>query len=355
MAGSRCSTTRPSSSLPVASDPKAVTSIRQQLVSWHCGGRKPPRRLVAKKKGGAAAAQQAKAKAAKGASGGATPAGAVQAEAKVKSKPAAVVPDPPCRPSQRNSVWRAAGTRACSTQTISSSFLLKRGQPPGPAAGGPLSFRTCLALETTGRAGFGVPLCSGAACGAGASVAGGLSCDHAGVVSAPRPTRAAHVRLACLRIRASPAAASQGPSTQSLRRVESRRATVPEQDTAAKAWRCTAGHMLPARVCNWLPSCCGSEETNLGMGMAIEPEQDLTPTPCRSSPWPAFWRAGTGRSRRRSPSSSRPTTRSGVMRGAAGPGPAWPRPSAAGSRSGERSVRHSVFRAASRAPASRTS
>ncbi len=79
-------------SLPAASDPKAVTSIRQQLVSWHCGGRKPPRRPVAKKKGSTTAAQQAKAKATKGASGGATPAGAVQAEAKAKSKPTAGTP-----------------------------------------------------------------------------------------------------------------------------------------------------------------------------------------------------------------------------------------------------------------------
>jgi D-alanyl-D-alanine carboxypeptidase len=72
--------------LPAATESKSVTSIRQSIVSWACGARKP-RRIVAKKKGGPAL-QQAKAKAAKGASGAATPA-PVQAEAKAKSKPAA--------------------------------------------------------------------------------------------------------------------------------------------------------------------------------------------------------------------------------------------------------------------------
>ena len=77
-------------SLPLAGELKGVTSIRQSLVSWHCGGRKP-RRVMAKKK---APAQAAKAKAAKGpVSEPASPA-AVHVEAKAKTKPATGTPGP---------------------------------------------------------------------------------------------------------------------------------------------------------------------------------------------------------------------------------------------------------------------
>jgi D-alanyl-D-alanine carboxypeptidase len=79
-------------SLPATVEAKPVTSIRAQLVSWHCGGRRPPRRLVVKMKGHTPAAQQAaKAKAGK-AGEPAEPSLGVQAEAKAKPKPAAPAP-----------------------------------------------------------------------------------------------------------------------------------------------------------------------------------------------------------------------------------------------------------------------
>lgn len=74
--------------LPMDSEPKAVTSIRQSIVAWNCGGRKS-RRMVAKKKAPTRAARQAKAKATAAAASDAAPAAAAQVEAKSKARPAA--------------------------------------------------------------------------------------------------------------------------------------------------------------------------------------------------------------------------------------------------------------------------